>query len=145
MIGSSAHNRVMSQEQRDAVEVWLREASRALLLADWRIVVEHEPPEDGCDAQIAAVDGHLHARVRVSAELLTESPCYVTATLAHELGHLHLTDVEHLAEEHLPDALKGVYSRASERVADQWGRLMEMYAPLPPIEPVLNTPRLPTE
>lgn len=134
----------MSPAQRAAVELWLRDAARLLLLADWRIDVEHEPPDLENNAEVRAVGDHLHARVQVSALLFAEPEPQVRRTLVHELMHLHTNDVDHLAEEHLPESLRPVYARASERLVDQTARLLAESIQLPPLASILRAEPLPS-
>lgn len=121
--------RTMSEAQREAVEYWVHRAQAPLLLADWEIVVEPDPPADhDADAEILPVGQSKRARMRVSAELFAEDILYQRQVLVHEMVHLHCWDLDETLGAMTKDETEGAWAQTAERqihvLVDQIARLL---------------------
>ena len=121
----------------DALNEWFVEAAPRMLVGDWEIKYDPEPPPPDCDAQVSTIERGV-AWVNVSDNLLAQGARKQRRVLAHELAHLWLFPISALVEStskllgaEAAQLLGAQYEVLEEEVVERCARLMEGQLPLP--------------
>ncbi len=84
----------MTEYQRASLQVYICDLAARLRLADWRIRLAEEPPEDkDVDAEVWQAFKKRSTFIRVRAGWMDLSPDSQRDAIVHELLHLHLAEM----------------------------------------------------
>jgi hypothetical protein len=85
----------MTRDHFLALCTYVRACADVMGLKDWRIQINLEPPEDdGATAAIAPVYGRRYAELRFCEDFNERMPTEQRQTVAHELIHCHLDELD---------------------------------------------------
>jgi hypothetical protein len=80
----------MTKEQHETLCKYVRDMQVTMRLADWQIIVEMKPTEDGTAATIDIMDTRKVAVMCVAEDFFEDPPEKQRHTIVHELLHVHL-------------------------------------------------------
>lgn len=134
------------QRQRRAaglrrMRAYVAQLQPLMRLSHWDISVSEGPARDTAEASIWHSKNCHIAVVYFADKHLAQSPQEQAVTVAHELLHLHLADLDYAAQEGIASLgplskpyVEERYTVAMERAVDALSRVLAPFLPLPPSE-----------
>lgn len=117
-----------------ALEPWMGKIASLMGLSHWSIFRSPERPDgENTIASVQPVYGRYYAVLRLSDGFLDrESPSDQRNTIVHECLHIHLAQLQRIAEENIPESVFPQFRLALEYAVDGMAKAWSEHMPLPP-------------